>query len=441
MKIAPKWLNNGYCALFAVLPWSVELDLGTYNLSLPSEPLIVALGLGLIWLFLQNPGVFRDVFFSNILLQISLAYLGWMAISACYSSLPIVSWKYWLVEMGHWWVIAVGISVWPDLWRRTLPWFVFSVGGVAMYTVVHHGFYHFRADQALLAPMPFFPDHTMWAAVLAMVLFLGSMAFRPSGKGVFTPLFADLRAVNGAFPDGLKAMLPKIATPIFLLLLLALIFSTCRAAWISVLLAGAVWGFLAFGKKGRLILLGFLLSTGFYASEKMTASLGQDVSAMERLNRWHCALRMAQERPILGFGPGTFQFKYLDYQKPAEMTRISLRFPVADRGPDTYGRGGGAHSEYLRPLAETGWPGLVFWLGIIVAALVTGFFPETLVAGVPEESPKNPRNTYPQFKLPAQLALLTFFLHGVVNDFMHDGRIAALVWGCLALIFATKKED
>jgi hypothetical protein len=39
------------------------------------------------------------------------------------------------------------------------------------------------------------------------------------------------------------------------------------------------------------------------------------------------------------------------------------------------------------------------------------------------------------------LALLTFFTHSAVNDFLHDGRIAALFWGCLAMIFAAKKED
>jgi Cu/Ag efflux protein CusF len=43
--------------------------------------------------------------------------------------------------------------------------------------------------------------------------------------------------------------------------------------------------------------------------------------------------------------------------------------------------------------------------------------------------------------LPFFLALLTFFLHTMVNDFLHDGRIAALVWGSMAMIFVVKKED
>lgn len=411
MKTPPKWLILGYVLLFALLPWSIDADFGHWNLRLPSEPLIGVLGFGLIWVLVQNPRLLQAAFIKNRLLQISIAYLVWMSISACYSTLPVVSWKYWLVEAGHWWVFAVGVSVWPELWRRALPGFVFSLAGVAIYSLIHHGFYHFRADQALLAPMPFFPDHTMWAAVLVMGLFLGNMALKPPFK------------------------------PLLLLLFLALVFSTCRAAWISVGLAGAVWGFLSLGKNGRWVLLLASLVMVFWGAQKMNSSFAQDVSAQERLNRWHCALRMTRDKPLLGFGPGTFQFKYLDYQDPAEMTRISLSVPVEGRGPDTYGRGGGAHSEYLRPLAETGWPGLIFWLGILIAALASVFMPAASIAGLSLQVPKSFGDLHIKPTLPAQLALLTFFAHGVVNDFMHDGRVAALVWGCLAIIFTTKKED
>lgn len=404
MKPAPHWLSYGYFALFAVLPWSVEIGLGVHKLNFPSELLIGALGLGLIWFFWQNPKELLDLFLGNFLIRISLIYIGWMALTACFSTLPIVSWKYWVVDTAHWWVFAVGISRWPDLWRRALPWFIFSVAGVAIYTLVHHGFYHFRTDQALLAPMPFFPDHTMWAAVLSMVIFLGGMAFPNSSKLT-------------------RAILP--------LLLLALIFSTCRAAWASVLIAGAVWGFLSLGKKGRLVLLGLLLSAGFFVSPRMVDSFREDVSAQERLNRWHSAGRMSQEKPWLGFGPGTFQFQYIRFQKPEEMTRISLSAPAEARGPDTYGRGGGAHSEYWRILAETGWPGLLLWLVMVFNLLV----PATSVAG------KNQRPSLPKPAIYLLLALITFFTHSAVNDFLHDGRIAALFWGCLAMIFATKKED
>jgi len=436
MNKAPKWLSYGYLTLFAVLPWSVEAGFGAWSLSLPDEPLIAVLGIGLIYVLWQNPRLVQYTFSNNVFLYISFTYLVWMAVSACFSSVPIVSWKYWLVEMAHWWVFAVGISLWPDLWRKALPWFIFSVGGVAIYTLVHHGFYHFRTDQALLAPMPFFPDHTMWAAVLSMVLFLGSMAFRPSGKWAFTPINKSTLGVeNGATPDRITARPPKITIAILMLLLLAFIFSTCRAAWVSVFLAAAVWCFCFLGKNGRLGFLGLLVIAGFCFGPGMIHSFGQDVSGQERLNRWNCAIRMAQEKPCLGFGLGTYQFQYIDFQKPGEMTRISLLAPAGARGPDTYGRGGGAHSEYLRILAETGWPGLLLWLSLVISAIVAGSVPATSVAGKPKT------NQLPNPSIYLILALLTFFAHSAVNDFLHDGRISALFWGCMAMVFTTKKED
>ena len=425
METPPKWLTTGFLALFALLPWSLDVGFGTWNLRLPSEPLIVCLGIGLVYVFWQQPQAFRGVFSTSIFLKISLAYIVWMAVSACFSSLPIVSWKYWVVAAGHWWVFAVGISVWPNLWKRAFPWFAWSMVGVALYAMVHHGFYHFRADQAMLAPMPFFPDHTMWAAAVVMVLFMGGMAFRPSGNAPFT---AQNEGVNTLFPDGLKAIPP------IMILITALVLSTARAAWLSVLLAGFVWSFLYFGKKGRVILLLLLLLTGVFFGKQTTQSLSQDVSSLERINRWHCAFRMAQEKPVLGFGPGTFQFQYIDFQQDNEMTRISIPKTSEGLSPYVYGRGGGAHSEYLRALAETGWPGLLLWLGLLV--------PTTLVAGIPgKKNPMTPHEYQQGMRSWSLfLALLTFFAHGVVNDFLHDGRIAALVWGGMALLFAKAEE-
>ena len=401
MNMPPKWLSVGYIALFALLPWSVELGFGSWNLDLPTEPIIGVMAAGLAYSFWQTPGAFFRLFCNNIFLRTSLAYILWMAVSACFSTLPVVSWKYWIIAATHWWVFAAGISRWPGIWRNAFPWFVISIAGVAVFTLVHHAFYDFRTDQAMLAPMPFFPDHTMWAAALAMVLFLNGISF----------------------------------SPVLLLLCTALLFSTCRAAWVSVLLTCTLWGLLLLKKNMRWAMLFVLIASGMFMWNKAARSLEQDVSSQERINRWHCALRMMQEKPLLGFGPGTFQFEYLDFQKPEEMTRISLYKPSAARGIDTYGRGGGAHSEYLRALAETGWPGLLLWLGLISLA----------VARVTDKNILPESSAFPGVQSGERaflilLALLTFFAHSVVNDFLHDGCIAALVWGCMAVLFAEEGE-
>lgn len=405
MEKPPKWLGIGYLVLFAVLPWSVDLDFGSWNLRVPAEPVIALVGIGLAAFCGSRWREFWAISSQNAFLPISLSYILWMAISACFSTIPLVSWKYWAVAAGHWWVFAVGFSVWPDLWRRAFSYFLISMSGVAVYTLIHHSIYQFRSDQAILAPVPFFPDHTLWAATLALVLFLLVGQGRETAPKV-------MEATQAHKPDWVRLVQ-------IVLFSTALIFSTGRAAWLSVLIAGGVWAFMVLGNKMRLAMLLSLLVLGFWAGPIMARMLREDVSSMERLNRWSCALRMHQDRPLFGFGPGTYPFQYLDYQRPEEMTRISVHEVASDTVPHPQGRGGGVHSEYLRALTELGWPGLLLWLGLAGMGLWVGF----------------KRNRW------FSLALLTFFTHGLVNDFMQDGRIAALFWGALALVFASKKSS
>lgn len=411
-------MTRGYCVLFALLPWSLECSFGAWKMNLPSEPIIAVLGIGLFGLVWKNPGIIREAFFNNFILKISFVWIGWLAVSACFSTMPTVSWKYWVVEAGHWWVFAVGMSLFPGLWLRAFRLFAFSMAGVVVYTLTHHAFYYFRADQALLAPMPFFPENTLYAAVLSMVLmgFLGSLCAAPPPN----------KKENAAHP---ASHLPfHLATKGWLLpglFVAGLFFSFCRAAWLSVLVAGMVGMFLIFRKKWPWLALAgvLLLVAGFLFRGQILGKMATDVSLLERLNRYACALRMANNRPWAGFGPGTFQFQYIPFQKPEEMTRISAAAPVTERSPRTYGRGGGAHSEYFQALAEAGWPGLLLWLTFIVAVLWAGF------RNVFSE--KNEENQW--FALALTLSLLTFFLHGLVNNMLHDGRVGALVWGMVAV--------
>ncbi len=170
-----------------------------------------------------------------------------------------------------------------------------------------------------------------------------------------------------------------------------------------------------------------LLSSAKHGRDIRFAELLLRQEAIVRRHMPWSALEFAGKRvvevgcgPLAGFGPGVFQFKFFAYQRPEEMTRISRTAPIEKRGPDNYGRGGGAHSEYLQALAELGWPGLAIWLLLAggSAAAAAGRYRRT---GSPEY-------------LLLAMALLSFFLHGLVNNFLHDARIAALMWGGMACL-------
>ena len=406
----PELLAKGYILLFALLPWSVECSFGSWNLSLPCEPLIALLGIGLLW-SIKTTAI--KSLAAKPLFAISFLWILWMAISVCFSSMKTVSVKYWLVEAGQWWVFGIGMALWPGLWQRVLPCFIFSMLGVAIYTIIHHGFFAFRADQALLAPMPFFPDHTMYAAVLAMLFFF--VQIKDEGKGMLTQWLQR----------------PGVRNGMALFFLSALLLSTCRAALLSLGITGAVFVLFYLYKKQRLLALAAAVLGAccfLFIAEKFVDPVAKDVSVQERLNRWDCAQAMLATQPWTGYGPGTYPFQYQPFQQPEKMTRISLRTPLLIRGPETYGRGGSAHSEYWQAASEMGWPGLALWLALVSSVLCWGF----------RMAVRSTQKTTRYLALLSTLGLLTFFIHALANNFLHDARIAAMVWGGMAWLISVK---
>ena len=139
-----------------------------------------------------------------------------------------------------------------------------------------------------------------------------------------------------------------------------------------------------------------------------------DVSNTERINRWSCAYRMFLERPVFGFGPGTYQFQYNPFQKVSEMTYISTH----------HGDKGEAHSEYLKPLSESGLLGFLSQLSIVLASI---FFGMKIIY-----TSKNKQTRL--FATGILLGLMTFFIHGFMNFFLDTDKFSALYWGMLAML-------
>lgn len=393
---APAWLYALYAALFLLLPWSPEVFSGDWHLRFPSEALTLLLGVSLAIYLWRHPSLFlQKLQFGQPILLAGTLWVIWLSVSLVFSTMPVVSVKYWIVEIGQYWVFFVGLWVFREWWQQLLPLFACSMAGIVLFTLAHHFQYQFRADQSMLAPIPFFPDHTLYSAVLVMLLPNLLLRFRRFFAGVLIVLF-----------------------------LTGLVFAGCRAAWLSLLLAGMLVLPLVYRKKWKWWLLpAVMLLVGVVSMKTLLADkIGKDISSLERLNRYSSARRMSEQRPVTGFGPGTFQFQYLAFQRPEEMTRISITDPVRDLRPDQFGRGGGAHSEYFQALAENGWPGLLFWLLLAGSAVFTG-----IKAYLSSQTKENQ-----WIILAALFSLLTFFIHTFFNNFLHDGRIALLFWGQLA---------
>jgi O-antigen ligase len=125
---------------------------------------------------------------------------------------------------------------------------------------------------------------------------------------------------------------------------------------------------------------------------------------------------MFLEKPVFGWGPGTYMFQYAPFQISAEKTTISTN--MGDRG--------NAHSEYLGPLSESGLFGMLSMLSIVIVTLITGF------------------RTYGRLKernqriilLSVILGLISYYIHGIMNNFLDTDKASAPFWGFTAIIVA-----
>jgi len=123
---------------------------------------------------------------------------------------------------------------------------------------------------------------------------------------------------------------------------------------------------------------------------------------------------MFKERPIFGFGPGTYMFQYAPYQLSSERTIISTNF----------GDVGNAHSEFLGPLAESGLLGTVTFTLILI---VIGTTTLRIYHKVKEREAR-------LLAIALFLGLITHYVHGFLNNFLDIDKFLFVFWGFTAAI-------
>lgn len=386
--------------------------------TLPTEPLLF--GVLLLFLFkIIYEGGFDLKVVSHPLSLAILINLFWVLVTSFTSEIPFVSFKFFLARL---WFVGVYFYLLSQLFRRPVNiyrflWlYLIPLAGVVIYTVAVHAQWGFTRDASVWVMYPFFKEHTVYGAVLALYL--------PASFALAFLLKQDL---NQRF----------LAVLIFLILLVGVILSYTRAAWLSLIGAALaailvavhlrVWVF-------RLMVLAFLGLLYYYQADLMErfeknestssdnltehvesiSNISSDPSNMERINRWKSALRMFKERPVFGFGPGTYMFLYAPYQKPHEKTIISTNA----------GDLGNAHSEYLGPLAESGVVGLLSVLLVVYFTVTTGI---RVYYRLPQ----------PRLRLVALMlwaGLLTYWTHGFLNNFLDMDKAALPVYGFSAVL-------
>ncbi|MCO4749153.1 MAG: O-antigen ligase family protein [Flavobacteriales bacterium] len=405
----------------ALTPLSITLKNVGFNvgLSLPAELLLAGITLLILvrWL---HAGSLPWKAIRHPIGVVLLLQVAWMFVTSLTSEMPLVSFKalirhIWFVIPLYFFLVKVFAS--PRLRQAFFPLYAYPLALAAIYTLVVHAGYGFSKETSTWVSFPFYKEHTVYGMALAFVL-----------------PYAMMQAWQKV---PMKPLLRMLAMSLFAVLLLAIVLSYTRAAWLSVI-GAAVFGFmLRLGIQWKQMVSVLLLSIGMLwltqslwmsvftkndtvSSENFTehvqsvSNISTDASNMERINRWRAAISMFQDRPLVGWGPGTYQFQYAPFQHASDLTVISTN------GGDM----GNAHSEYIGPLAEQGWPGLLLILVLVWTVFSQGSKTyHQLAAG------KDKR-----LLMVALMGLATYFIHGFLNNFLDVDEGAVLVFGSCAML-------
>lgn len=394
------------------------------GLSFPLEPLLFLMFGIVAFNFFTDKLIVSKRF---ILHPVSIVIFSGLLFSACSSitsEFPLISFKFVLSRLlyivlffvlaGHYFLKDPANTI------KAMLLYICGFALVMLYTLYKHSHYGLSKDASPEISAPFYSEHTIYSTCLVLVI-------------PFIVLFiskAPLLKLNKRYY--------QLMLIIFPLALVALFYGYSRASWLSLFVGAGFLILLKCGLKFRHFILILFVIVGFVSVffepiyEKMkwndkkdantavdhvktVANLSNDESNLERINRWSCAYRMFLDRPIMGFGPATYEFAYSKYQMSEQTTRIS----------SYTGAKGDAHSEYFTALAEQGIIGLILWLLHLFVIIYYGF-------KVFHSYAKN--NVYRLLSNAAFIGIITYVFHAFVNDFIELDEFATLFWMFNAMI-------
>ena len=391
------------------------------DINLPTEPLLFGVLIIVIFKAVYNKSFDRRIILHPISIAIYINLL-WIFITSLTSTMPVVSLKFTLSRiwfLATYFLLAAHLfhkkrNIYKYLWLYISAYLV--VIGYTLYRQSGYGFFDQKIANHLVSPL--LPDHTSYAAIIAMLLpfMLISPRLFKSSKIALVSIYLTV-----------------------LIFIVALVFSYTRAAWISLALIAVMAVIMLLRIKFKIIFplgLSILIllfsfqteikymleknnqdsSDNFSEQIESVSNISTDASNLERINRWNSAIRMFQEKPFLGFGPATYMFQYAPYQFSYDKTIISTN--AGDRG--------NAHSEYLGPLSEEGV------LGLLTILLVIGLTIYTALNLYRKEQSHFVR----LLSMLILLGLTTYYIHGFLNDFLDLDKTSALFWGFTAIIVA-----
>ncbi len=152
-----------------------------------------------------------------------------------------------------------------------------------------------------------------------------------------------------------------------LLAMLILIWTGSRGAWAGSVVGLSVWLYMELPglefRRRRIVFAGFAVAAtaAVFNASSITESIGRHT---DRPLLWRGAMTMIRQRPLFGFGLGSFAAEFPAFAPASFAHRMSLDNTFAEH----------AHCEYLNVAAETGVLGAGAFVWLIAYILRSAFF-------------------------------------------------------------------
>ncbi len=358
-----------YYLMLAAIPISTEVELpGGLGTDLPSEPLMWVLMLAAVGWWLRHWRKVDRAFLQHPITLALLAHLIWMSLTCLATTFGIVSLKYWLAKG---WYMVVFFFLAGHIFqkeadiRALLWWFFVPLTLTVAVVLLRHSAKGFSFEEVNYVMGPFYRNHVVYACIQAVFLpfvWWGLCYYRRySGRWWLLAggLVLLIVGINFAYTRAAYVALVAAVGLYWLVrwrLMKAALVATALflGVFVAVVTRGDNW--LLFAPDYERTVTHKRFDRLLEATTRL-----EDISVMERVYRWVAAAYMIQERPLTGFGPGTFYFNYKSYTVTSFKTYVS-------HNPER----SGIHNYYLMIAVEQGLPGLAFFLAFCVLVLLWG---------------------------------------------------------------------
>jgi O-antigen ligase len=411
--------TNVFYLFFLLLPFSIEFNftpsLGT---DLPTEPLMwVMFGISILIFFNQWKNI-KSVRYLNAITFMLLLHLSWIFITMILSQHFTLSLKIFLAKL--WYIIPFyffSIHVLKDSANveKMIKSGVYTLTVAVLIVLYRHYLEDFSFDKINFVVTPIFRNHVNYACIIVIFLpYLWTLFTWNKGVTKFVLLLMMLVYVVGIYFSFTRAAMISVVLAIF-------VYYIVKLRWIKPVLVATVL-LSTIGISYLLYNNNYLRMNPEYSKtishqdfdKLITATYKmEDISTMERVYRWVAGVQMIKEKPIVGFGPGTFYASYSAY------TVSSFHTYVSDNPEQST-----VHNYYLLTFIEQGFVGFLIFAIMCGIVLIYG---ESKYHRMKEKRDK-------AIVMAAILSFVIILLINLINDMIETDKVGPFFFLAMAII-------